>query len=361
MRLPRWFKSALPAGLKKFLVQHLRAREMRLPPAPRAFLFLAADYGNIGDLAITAAQQRFLSRIVPGHQVVPVPISATLEVIRSLRRQMVSSDLVTTVGGGNMGSLYPDIEELRQLVIRAFPNNRIICFPQTLDWDESGVSNKALRKIVRTYSRHPDIHVFGRESITRDKLADLFRVNPNVKVGFTPDIVLSATATSLGSTSEEAPAGILRCMRDDRERALEPDQYAQLDNALRSTGEHIEHTDTHAGGARLDERQCAQLLADKLDQFRAARLVVTDRLHGMILAALAGTPCLVLPNSNHKIRQTWQDWLVDVPQVRFLSLAELSTVGAVVDELLAVPRRNPALAVVDPSHYAALSVAVQSR
>ena len=353
-------KSFVPLSIKRRVLLLLRQRNMRLPQAPRAFVFLAADYGNIGDLAITAAQRGFIAQALPDHQLVPVPISTTREVIRSIRKQIASGDLVTIVGGGNMGSLYPDIEELRQLVIRTFPKNRIVCFPQSLDWNDSAASGEALARIVRIYARHPDLHVFARESVSRDKLRSLFAAHPNVHVGYVPDVVLSARAAQLGFGGPSTPSGILLCMRDDRERALEASQHAQLRALLEASGEAITVTDTHAGGARLDAAHCAKLLADKLAQFSAARLVVTDRLHGMILALVAGTPCLVLPNANHKIRQTWQDWLQDVPQLRFVEPEGLAELPAMLESLLSVPRRDPAAAPLDASRYADLAQAVSA-
>ena len=353
-------KKYLPLSAKSALRSLLVQRSVRLPDAPRTFVFLAADYGNIGDLAITAAQRGFIAQALPDHQLVPVPISTTREVIRSIRKQIAAGDLVTIVGGGNMGSLYPDIEELRQLVIRTFPKNRIVCFPQSLDWNDSVASGEALARIVRIYTRHPDLHVFARESVSRDKLRSLFAAHPNVHVGYVPDVVLSARAAQLGFGGPSTPSGILLCMRDDRERALEASQHAQLRALLEASGEAITVTDTHAGGARLDDAHCAKLLADKLAQFSAARLVVTDRLHGMILALVAGTPCLVLPNANHKIRQTWQDWLQDVPQLRFVEPAGLAELPAMLESLLSVPRRNPAAAPLDASRYADLAQVVSA-
>lgn len=353
-------KRAIPLSLKKWARTNLLNEQVYLPPSPRILLFLAADYGNIGDIAITAAQQAFLMRSMPSHQVVRVPISATRQVIRSIRKQIQSPDIVTTIGGGNMGSLYRDIEELRQLVIRAFPNNRIVCFPQSLDWTQSPESDTALARITATYSKHPDIQVFARESVSRDKLRTLFADHTNVQIGYVPDVVLSSSSAELGFDGRPESSGILLCMRDDRERSLAPEQLAQLRKTLEETGQGITVTDTHAGGARLDEAHCAHLLADKLAQFAGARLVVTDRLHGMILSLVAGTPCLVLPNSNHKIQQTWTDWLSGVPQLRFISISEIAQVGAVVQALLAVPRRDPGTPVIDPSHYAPLRSALQS-
>ena len=77
-------------------------------------------------------------------------------------------------------------------------------------------------------------------------------------------------------------------------------------------------------------------MTDKLSQFRAAKLVVTDRLHGMILCLLSGTPCLVLPNSNHKIRQTQSDWLRNHPRLVFLELDEVAEISKHIDKLLSL-------------------------
>ncbi|MDN7131510.1 polysaccharide pyruvyl transferase family protein [Halomonas sp. MC140] len=347
-----------PRPCKIWLSTKLRSRTFPLPEGPRIFVFLSADYGNIGDIAISRAQEAFLSSIAGNRTVVCVPISQTRYVLRSIQSQVDETDLITTIGGGNMGSLYPDIEELRQLVIRSFPHNRVVCFPQTLDWDESAQSRGALDRIVRVYSQHSDLHLHAREAVSYEKLKELFANRPTVKVSFVPDIVLSATAVELGVTNAVEARGALLCLRDDRERSLGDSQHEALAVALADAGLDAEVTDTHAGGSRLSPEHCAELLADKVSQFQGAQLVVTDRLHGMILAALAGTPCLVLPNSNHKIRQTWTDWLGDVPQVRFLELDELSDIDSAVHELLTMPRRDPANPVINPAHYDDLRMAI---
>lgn len=353
-------KKLIPLGLKQHLVTYLHAQDLPLPEGRRSFVFLAADYGNIGDLAITAAQVAFLRDYAPGLQCIAVPISATRVLLRSIQRQIRPDDLVTIIGGGNMGSIYPDIEALRQLVIRSFPRNRIVCFPQTLDWHASAESERALQRLIKTYTQHPDLYVLARESLTHTKLSELFSAHANVKIALVPDIVMSSTAELLGSRDCLVPAGILRCLRDDKESALSAAQYAQLDAALHSSACAIERTDTHAGGAQLSEIQCAQLLADKLSQFRAAQLVVTDRLHGMILALLSGTPCLVLPNSNHKIRQTWLDWLSNHPRVIFVEPEQFTEIPSFIGRLLSAPRGALSDSPVDIKLYHTLQEALRS-
>lgn len=351
MRILKKVSKLLPLSFKVRLITILKKQKLTLNLKKHAFVFLAADYGNIGDIAISDAQKQYLENILTDYEVISIPISQTRFVLNSIRKQVKADDLVTIIGGGNMGSTYPDIEALRQLVIKSFPSNRIVCFPQTLDWDDSAKSKRALKTIVKTYAKHPDIHIFARESTTQAKLIELFNRHNNVNIGLVPDIVMSATAESLGTTDCLEPSGILRCLRDDKEVALSTAQYAVIDKALADTGYKIEKTDTHAGGSQLDETHCAMLLADKLTQFRAAKLVITDRLHGMILCLLSGTPCLVLPNSNHKIRQTQLDWLRNHPRLVFLELEEIDNISDSINKLLSVSKGNLKDSPVDITAY----------
>lgn len=348
-----FFKKLIPLRFKQKLIYFFRAEKVNLPSCPRIFVFLAADYGNIGDLAITAAQVIFLNASKKSCEVVRVPISKTLVQIRSIKSQIKRDDLITIVGGGNMGSLYPDIEELRQLVIWSFPKNRIVCFPQTLDWTETSESKRSLARIVDVYARHPNLFLFARESVTREKLETLFHRHKSVTIFYAPDIVLSTSALELGAKIQTASNRILLCLRDDRESALDRRQRGHLEFLLTSSGYFLEVTDTHVGGVELEEADCTNLVTEKINQFSSAKLVVTDRLHGMILSAIAGTPCLVLPNSNHKIYQTWKDWLIDVEQVRFVNSGD-SDIEQALSELLSMPRRDSAIKVISPSHYETL-------
>ncbi|MEN8626675.1 polysaccharide pyruvyl transferase family protein [Psychrobacter proteolyticus] len=344
-------KQLVPLVVKKHVSAYIGSRDLSLPSCKRCFIFLAADYGNIGDIAISRAQKQYLENVLTGYEVISIPISQTRFVLSSIKKQIKNDDIVTIIGGGNMGGIYPDIEELRQLVIKFFPYNRIVCFPQTLDWDGSAKSKRALKTIVKKYARHPDIHIFARESITHNKLIELFNKYNNVNIGLVPDIVMSASAESLGATDSLEASGILKCLRNDKEVALSTTQHAIVDKALADTGHEITKTDTHAGGSRLDDKQCEKLLADKLSQFRAAKLVITDRLHGMILCLISGTPCLVLPNSNHKIRQTHIDWLSDHTRLVFLELKDINEIPKFIDELLAMPHGMMNDSLVDINKY----------
>lgn len=56
----------------------------------------------------------------------------------------------------------------------------------------------------------------------------------------------------------------------------------------------------------LPENRLAEL-EKQFETFRRAELVITDRLHGMIFAAITGTPCAVFFSMSHKVKGIY-DW-----------------------------------------------------
>ena len=102
-------KKLIPLRLKKHLVTYMGARDLPLPSSNRCFMLArqrAADYGNIGDIAISYAQKQYLQHVMTDYEVVSVPISQTRLVLNSIKQQIQHGDIVTIIGGGNMGSSY---------------------------------------------------------------------------------------------------------------------------------------------------------------------------------------------------------------------------------------------------------------
>ena len=50
----------------------------------KCIVCLAADYGNLGDVAITYAQSQFLKSMLPGYEIIDFPISRTLANLKSM-------------------------------------------------------------------------------------------------------------------------------------------------------------------------------------------------------------------------------------------------------------------------------------
>lgn len=272
----------------------------------KCFVFLAADYGNLGDVAITYAQEKFLKEQIPEYEIVDVPISRTLSHLKAIKNICTTDDIVTIVGGGNMSDLYFDIELLRQMVVKAFPNNRVISFPQTMFFSDSLSGKYLKRQAVKVYSQHINLTITARE---RWSYYFMQRTFPNCKL--CPDIVMTLDKREPFAERK----GVTFCLRNDAESELTQDFKDKL-RAYVSSNYIVVDYDTHIGrgGLSLEERE--NELNKIWAQFRSSQWVITDRLHGMIFAFITGTPCIVFPNNNYKIEGCY-NWIKDCGYIYF--------------------------------------------
>ena len=291
----------------------------------RIFIFLAADYGNLGDVAITYAQHKFLSKHFPNHIVTEIPISKSMEGIYFVEKIIAPDDIITTVGGGNMGDLYTSIELYRQLVIKCFNKNKIISFPQTVDFNDTPEGKKALKKAIRIYSKHADLTLIAREH----KSYDFYKNNyKNNNVLLTPDIVLSLDQSQPKYERE----GALICLRNDKEKKLTKAEEKSVSDLLSSEFKSIKKRDTHVGGLGLSLQDRVSKLKLIWDDFKKAELVVTDRLHGMIFCYITGTPVIVFLNNNHKIKSSYH-WINSAPHVVLVEVFSLENMKEAINEV----------------------------
>lgn len=281
----------------------------------KCFVFLAADYGNLGDVAITYAQEKFLKDNFPGYTIVDVPISKTLSDLKTLQNICSSDDIVTIVGGGNMSDLYFDIELLRQMVVKAFPNNRVISFPQTMFFSDSLSGNYLKRQAVKVYSRHINLTITARERWSHEMMKSIL---PSCKL--IPDIVMTLDKREPISTRK----GITFCMRNDIESGISQEFKEELRLQLANQYDIVDY-DTHIGRGGLSIREREQELNKIWSQFRSSEWVITDRLHGMIFAYITGSPCIVLPNNNYKIEGCYS-WIKDCGYIFYTDEYDLNKI-----------------------------------
>lgn len=92
----------------------------------------------------------------------------------------------------------------------------------------------------------------------------------------------------------------LLVLRNDREKSKTRISESELYDELKRFGYAIEKTDTVVN-FNVDRFNRENVLYSKLKQIARSKLVVTDRLHGMIFAYITKTPCLLLETYNHKV------------------------------------------------------------
>jgi len=296
----------------------------------RRIIFIGSPlHINLGDHAIAMISLDLFKQRLSGYEVVEVPGEVFVRFSDEIRVLVRTNDRIVVIGGGFLGSLWINEEEMVRSVIRAFPDNRIVILPQTVLFDRSAAGMVELTITRDLYQSHRDLHLF-----VRDRSIDFVRKElcggSFSDVRQAPDMVLFADC-SFPSVDR---SGVILCFRADKERLHAGSLRNEIEAFLTSLcNENCSVVDTvlkYDVSLRKREYEVNR----KLDEFRSARLVITDRLHGMIFSAVTGTPCIALDNSSNKVGGVWSLWLQHLPYIRFAASA--SDVLSLIPEMLSM-------------------------
>lgn len=321
--LIRWIKKRIPFKLKIFLIRLiilyenfiyvvLHIKEKEFTKEKKIFVLLSTDYSNLGDHAMTYAQEEFLHKNFPDYQVIEILVGDTMKYLYSIRQSLSKDDVITLKGGGNVGVEYFREELIRRKIIKYFPNNKIIMFPQTVYFPDTKFGRKEFDKTVKVFNSNPLFFAFLRDKISYDMIA------PRLKnVFLTPDIVLSLDSIPINHYMKK---GALTCLRRDVEGIYSDDNKNTVYSVLKNNYDEVICTDT-IRDYKIESKDRLKELKDIWTQIANAEILVTDRLHGMIFAALLGTPCIVLNTYNYKLKAQYE-WLKDLNYIKMIELSE---------------------------------------
>ncbi|MBD4920351.1 polysaccharide pyruvyl transferase, partial [Xanthomonas citri pv. citri] len=79
--------------------------------------------------------------------------------VKEAKKFVTPNSTILCHGGGNFGDIYPSIQKMREDLVKAFPNNRIILLPQTAHFS----SQEAMQKSASIFAAHKDCHLFARD------------------------------------------------------------------------------------------------------------------------------------------------------------------------------------------------------
>lgn len=293
---------------------------------PNIVIFGTPNHGNLGDYAIYVAEKQLLAKYYSGWNIFGVNMTDFQHEVDILAKLLDDKDLLILTGGGNFGNQYMDDEKIRRVVIQKFPCNKIIMFPQTMYFTDDALGEEEKQKTLKIYNEHKDLWLIARDEYSYLQMKSLFKNN----IRMLPDVVLTWEPDIRSKRK-----GALMVLRNDVERALEDNSKQYIVSVLSSMYENVYETDTEVVVGN-DISSLNDKLMAKVKQISGAEIVVTDRLHGMIFAAVTQTPCLVLNNYNHKIRETYK-WIDNLPYVKYVS--DIDNLQADVRELFDVSER----------------------
>lgn len=302
--------------LKNFLIRKVyfpitSNKKIQVPNGtPRIFLFGMPQHMNYGDLAIYIAERKFLNKIIPEAQLITIPERFITKEIPHIKSLITPDDIVALHGGGNMGDVWPDVDNLRQNVLDSFHDYHIVSFPQSVTYS----SETWLKDMNKELIKCANIDVFARDKASFNIMKNNFP--NNVRYFLTPDIVLSFEPNI--RKNQQRDNGILFLLRRDKEK----ENNNLLIRLKKFVTEHYEFTisDTVDNNWHIITTQTIDKFVNrKLKQINNSSLVITDRLHGMIFSKICHTPVIVFDNNNHKIRNSYKSWLTDDKGILFVS------------------------------------------
>jgi exopolysaccharide biosynthesis predicted pyruvyltransferase EpsI len=312
--LVRGLRVRLDAGLRRLL----------RPGEPVALVDFP-NHANAGDSLIWLGELAWLR--AAGHELVYTADHTGL-CPRELERRLPGGTILLH-GGGNLGDLWPTYQALRERVITSFPRHRIVQLPQTVHFREAA----AVARMERVVRSHPDLVVCVRdrrsEAFARERLA--------ARTELLPDMAFALGPLHPCPAAHEAVC----LLRGDSERAEHVVVPAgpQLDWPARTRRWRSLRQTTRVVGklsALLPPlaRTAAPLLSRGYELLARERLraalrviglgevLVTDRLHGHILALLAGVPHVLLDNSYGKLGEFRAAWTAAAVTARQASAKE---------------------------------------
>lgn len=300
----------------------------RLPFGKKQYIVGTPLHSNIGDSAIVLTELAFLKRYAKSELIKEITVNEYTECGDIIHHALGKHDALCLHGGGNMGDTWYPEEILRREILTVFDKRPVLVFPQTIHYSDTELGKERAKESVQYYNKQGNLTLIAREKASYQIMKGLY---PQTEIMLIPDIVLSATMETFG-VEQQSREGVMLCMRNDEEKALTEQELDQILHVVQSLGMPIRKTDMHAD-CQVTKDNRAECVQKKMTEFAQARLVITDRLHGMVFAAITGTPCVVFSNYNHKVRGTYE-WIKYLPYIRYVERVE--EMEACIPELLAM-------------------------
>ncbi|MFT8424548.1 MAG: polysaccharide pyruvyl transferase family protein [Liquorilactobacillus sp.] len=299
--------------------------ELPVNRLPKFYSFGVPTYTNLGDQAVSLAQKKYIEREFPEYQFIEILEDDNDEGIEVVKKAIRPGDIVSFVGGGNMGSLYTDHEEARRKVFATFVDNLTISFPQSIHFEDNEHGKAEEKLSQEAYAKNPHLFLIARDAQSYHRMQTTFEN----KVLFTPDMVLYMKSVK----HEVKRSSALIVLRHDSEKVVKQTTVDAL-RALLSKNSSVDETDTVLDTVnRITPVNREKLFREELELFAKQEIIVTDRWHAMVFSVLTGTPCLLFGNSYGKGKHAYFDWLEHINWVSYTDEDDVELLQRQINEL----------------------------
>ena len=108
--------------------------------------------------------------------------------------------------------------------------------------------------------------------------------------------------------------------RTDKEAVLSEEKKQQIKQQIQKIGMSIKETSMLYDTPVIKSARKA-VIAEKIREMSEYELVVTDRLHCMIMCVITGTPCITFNNVSKKVQGVYE-WINELDYIQFVNSIE---------------------------------------
>ena len=249
------------------------------------------DHANVGDSAIWLGEVTLL-RALTGRD--PDYVSTWHDFDEAAFRQACPGGTLFLHGGGNLGDIWPHHQRFRETVLATIDDRPVVQLPQSIHFRSPAEADR----FAMLASAHPDFTLYVRDARSLQFGQQRFACETHLA----PD-----SAYALGSQPRgTADCEVLMLLRTDDESvgyALPAPDRATIVDWLDDGPDVPSGCDPAARHA-----QAANRVTRGLRLLSRGRVLVTDRLHGHILADLLGVPHVALDNDYGKLAAYLDAW-----------------------------------------------------
>lgn len=284
-------------------IDYERAKEaLRSNKQAECALIGTPSYGNLGDQLIAFAELEYLKSIYGKDNVIEISENDVRYRFNQVKRCIRKDMFIYLQGGGNISDIWVDQEKIRKRIIKTFHNN-IIVFPQSVFF-----SDKMAEQTILNKYKH-NVVVCAREKFTYEVLK-----RNNITTYLCPDMGFYLKKYYEQEFKNQKRHGIAVCIRNDCEKSYTNAEKQITDFLEYNNYEYEAFTTVLTQYIKKEERKIR--IEEMLHYISEKELVITDRLHAMVMAYITNTPCLALANENKKVEGSYK-WIKNTQNIYF--------------------------------------------
>lgn len=293
-------------------------------PGERVALLDFPLHHNAGDSLIWVGQTNYLDELGVKLRYVSDLFTHSDEMLRD----RLGSSTILLHGGGNFGDRWSTVQRFRERIVAAHPHNKIVGLPQGIDYADPD----ELEKTAAVYAQHPDLTLLLREQRSYEIALDHF---PHNRVDFCPDLAFGA---HIAPDTSAPSVDVVKLLRVDSEKADHgaveiQHSSVQYDWGLRGRNVAVWHALTvptrithsypkataamYPALSRSYPRIAALNIRVAQRILSQGSVVLTDRLHAAVLAAMMGKQVIAMDNANKKVSGIYTAYLHRFDNVRY--------------------------------------------